>query len=96
MSEHLNLTNNKLIHTKVIDTLDLPQDLFLGLPNISLCGNQEIYICNHHGILSYDQEEAIVLVKDFQIQVKGRGLLISSYTRDEVTIRGYIRTVGFL
>lgn len=96
MSEHSKRTMNKSIQTKVIDTLDLPQDLFLGLPNISLCGNKEIYISNHHGILSYDLEEATVLVKDYQIQIKGKGLLISSYTRDELTIRGFIRTVEFI
>lgn len=95
MSNSKHITN-KLVQEKVIDTLDLPQDLFLGLPNISLCGNKEIYISNHHGILSYDLEEAVVLVKDYQIQIKGRGLLISSYNRDDLTIRGYIRTVEFI
>lgn len=91
MNNNRNQTKNKLIHT-----LDLPQDLFLGLPNISLCGNAELYISNHHGLLSYEEEEVIILVKDYQIQIKGRGLHISSYTRDELTIHGYIRSLEFI
>ena len=91
MSNNYENTKNKLINT-----LDLPQDLFLGLPNISLCGNTEVYISNHHGILSYDEETASVLVKDFQIQIKGKALHIASYTRDELTIRGYIRSLEFI
>lgn len=91
MNEYRKKAANKLIHS-----LDLPEDLFLGLPNISLSGNTEIYISNHQGILSYDEEETNVLVKDFQIQIKGRGLHISSYTRDDLTIKGFIRSVEFI
>lgn len=91
MNEDRKQRTNKLIHT-----LDLPQDLFLGLPNISLCGNTEVFISNHQGILSYEEEETNVLVKDYQIQIKGRGLQITSYSREDVTIRGYIRSLEFI
>lgn len=91
MNEHSKLTTNK-----IITTLDLPQDLFLGLPNISLCGNREIYISNHRGILSYGQEEMVILVKDYQIQIKGKALCIISYTKEELTIQGYIRSMEFI
>jgi sporulation protein YqfC len=88
--------NSKRTTQKIIHTLDLPPDLFLGLPNISLSGNAEVYISNHHGILSYEEECVNLLVKDYQIQIKGRGLHIFSYSKDDVTIRGYIRSLEFL
>ena len=81
---------------KIIETLDLPKDLFMGYPNISLCGNREIYISNHRGILSYQQTEIIVLIKDYQIQITGKSLNIVSYSREELTIQGYIRSLEFL
>lgn len=87
---------NKEIANKIIQGLDFPQDLFLGYPNISLCGNREVYISNHRGILSYDEEIINLLVKDHQIQIRGRSLSIFSYTKDELTIRGYIRSLEFL
>lgn len=89
-SKHNNFSKN------IVHTLDLPQDLFLGLPNIALCGNQEIYISNHHGIMSYDEENTCVLVKDYQINIQGKELYISSYTRDEITIKGYIHSLEFI
>lgn len=82
--------------TKLIHTLDLPQDLFLGLPNISFCGNKEVYISNHQGILSYEKEETNILVKDYQIKIKGKGLQITSYSRDDLTIQGYIHSLEFI
>lgn len=91
MNEHSKLTTNK-----IITGLDLPQDLFLGLPIISLSGNREIYISNHRGILSYGQEEMVILVKDYQIQIKGKALCIISYTKEELTIQGYIRSMEFV
>ena len=90
------MNKERNIHTKLITTLDLPQDLFLGLPNICLSGNKEFYTSNHQGILSYDETEVHVLVKDFQIQIKGKGQQIFSYSRDELTIRGFIRSIEFM
>ena len=91
MNEHSKQTTNK-----IVTTLDLPKDLFLGLSNISLCGNREVYISNHRGILSYGQEEMVILIKDYQIQIKGKALCIVSYTKEELTIQGYIRSMEFI
>lgn len=91
MSKMYNNLSKKIVHS-----VDLPQDLFLGFPNISMCGNQEVYISNHHGIMSYDEENTCVLVKDFQINIHGKELYISSYTRDEITIKGYINSLEFI
>ena len=91
MSEHIKQTANK-----IITTLDLPKDIFMGLPNISLCGNREVYISNHRGILSYGQEEMIILVKDYQVLFKGKNLMVVSYSKEELTIHGYISSMEFV
>ena len=86
----------KLQRNKLIKNLDLPEDIFLGYANISLYGNRELYICNHKGIMSYGQEEIILLTKEFQLLIKGKALEISSYTRDELTISGYIHSLEYI
>lgn len=91
MSEQRKITANKLI-----ESLDLPQDIFLGFSNLSLCGNRELYLSNHRGLLSYGKEEMTILTKEYQIQVKGKELTIVSYTKEELTIQGYISSVEFL
>ena len=91
MSEH-----SKQNAKNIIKAFDLPQDIFLGYPNISFSGNREVYISNHRGILSYGQEEMIVLVKDYQIIIKGKSLCISSYTKEDLSIQGYIRSLEFV
>lgn len=91
MSEHSNETAKK-----IIKTLDLPQDLFLGIPNISFIGNKEVFISNHRGILSYGQEEMVILAKDYQIRIKGKNLNIISYSKEDLTIQGYISLLEFI
>ncbi len=88
--------SRKQISNKIIHTLDLPEDLFLGLANISLIGNKEIYISNHQGILSYEEDETNILLKNYQIQIKGKGLQITSYSKEDITISGYIRSLEFI
>ncbi len=90
MNERIEQTTNKLIKG-----LELPQDLIQGLPCISLLGNKEINISNHKGILLYENEHIIVLAKHFQINIKGRSLVIESYSKEEVIIRGYIHSMEF-
>lgn len=91
------MKERKHINTnKVIEALDLPPDLFLGLPNISMCGNNELCISNHRGILSYGQEEMHLLMKDGEIQIAGSDLSILSFSKDEIIIKGIIRQISFL
>ena len=81
------------ITSTIIESLELPQDLFEGMPNIFLTGNQKLYISNHRGILSYDKDEIIILTKTVQVKVQGEELMIESYSKDELVIRGYIYLV---
>lgn len=78
----------------IIESLDLPQDLFQGMPIISMTGNRKIYISNHRGILIYEKETIVILAKHMQIRIEGKELSIESYSQDELVIRGYISFVG--
>ena len=91
MNEHKRNTANK-----IVSTLELPKDIFLGACNISFCGNREMYISNHRGILSYGEDEIVILTKEYQLQIRGKSLYISSYTKEELTIQGYIQSMEFI
>lgn len=88
MNEHRKITET------IIESLELPQDLFEGLPNIFMTGNRKLYISNHRGILLYEKEEIVILAKNVQIKVHGKELMIESYSQDELVIRGYISFLG--
>lgn len=88
------MSKQRIATENIIESLELPQDLFQGMPNLFLTGNRKLYISNHRGIMSYEKEEIIILAKAVQIKVQGRDLVIESYSKDELVIWGYISFIG--
>lgn len=81
---------------KIIERLELPQDIILGVPLLSMQGNSELMIENHRGLLQYDSDEIRVRTKTFTVQVIGRKLTIQEYRKDVLIIRGKIERMQFL
>ncbi len=88
------MNERRKVKETIIESLELPQDLFEGLPNIFMTGNRKLYISNHRGILIYEKEEIVILAKKVQIKVHGKELMIESFSEDELVIRGYISFLG--
>lgn len=83
-------------HENLINALDLPKDLVLGMPYLNLCGNRELYIENHKGIMNYDTGKLIVITRQLQIAIEGRGLCVEQYTYDTLKVSGYIDSIRFV
>ena len=80
----------------VIDTLELPKDIFCGLPLLSMEGNRSLCITNHRGIVRYSREKIVFATRNGSIEIAGRELLIPKFTKDIIEIRGYLEGVTFL
>ena len=80
----------------VIDTLELPKDIFCGLPLLSMEGNRSLCITNHRGIVRYSREKIVIATRNGSIEIAGRELLIPKFTKDIIEIRGYLEGVTFL
>jgi sporulation protein YqfC len=90
------ITQNQNRTEHIADSLELPKDVILGIPFISLCGNMEFSIDNHNGILSYESGQIVIRTKHYPICIRGRQLLIDYYTRDSIKIRGQITDICFM
>lgn len=95
-SHHSNQKNYKIEPEQVIQKLELPKDLFLGMPLLSMEGNRTLCIMNHRGIVRYTRETIIIAARSYGIQVTGRELMIPHFTRDLVEITGYLESISFL
>lgn len=78
-----------------IDALELPKDVLLGIPNMEISGNRELFISNHRGILNYSQTNIEILAKDIHIEVTGKDLYIKRYSAEEIMITGYMEEIRF-
>ena len=80
----------------LVEKLELPQDIVLGVPILTMQGKTELLIENHRGLLQYDTDEIRVRTKTFTVQIEGKELNIQEYRKDLLIIRGKIERMQFL
>ncbi|MCS7463467.1 sporulation protein YqfC [Paenibacillus doosanensis] len=76
--------------------LDLPQDVVLDLPRMTLIGNMQLYIENHRGVLHFSGELMKLALSKGSLEVRGRELVIRAILPEEVFIEGVIEDVKFI
>ncbi|MET3699285.1 sporulation protein YqfC [Bacillus oleivorans] len=92
MAQKLKAALRNLLTTK----LDLPPDVMMDLPRITMIGQLHIYIENHKGLLSFAENEIRVLLENGQLLIKGKGFVIKAILPEEILLEGRISQVSYL
>lgn len=88
--------DKKNLKTRITDASGMPKDVVLGVPLVTVIGQNEACIENYRGILEYTDKLIRIQTKLGKIHVIGRGLQIEYYTNDEMKIVGHITTIEFM
>lgn len=75
---------------------DMPTDVIMDLPRITMIGQLHIYIENHKGVLSFSKEELRLAMKEGQLQIKGNHFVLKTILPEEILLEGVVKTVHFL
>lgn len=81
---------------KLANTLELPKDVVLDLPRITILGDLQVTIENHRGIIQYTSEQVLVGMSKGRILVTGEDLVIGVIHEEEMTVTGLLETIAFL
>jgi len=76
--------------------MDLPQDVMMDLPRITMIGQIHIYVENHRGLLSFTDKELRLLLKQGQLLIKGKGFVIKTILPEEILLEGKIDQVIYI
>lgn len=76
--------------------LDLPKEVVLSLPLMTLTGKEELYIENYKGVLEYTEEAVRIHTGAGLVRVAGKNLVLKAITNEGVLITGGIQKVEFL
>ena len=87
--------DKKNIKSRITDATGMPKDVILGVPIISVIGQNEASVENYRGILEYTDKLIRIQTKLGKIHVTGRGLQIEHYNNDEMKITGHITIIEF-
>ena len=85
--------DKKNLKTRITDASGMPKDVVLGVPLVTIIGQDEVCVENYRGILEYTDKLIRVQTKLGKIHVLGRSLQIEYYTNDEMKIVGHITQI---
>jgi sporulation protein YqfC len=80
----------------ISDKLELPEDVMMDLPRITMIGQVHIYIENHYGVLQFSDEVVRLKLRHGQLLIKGKSFVLKIILRDELLLEGKIDQVLFI
>lgn len=83
------------LKNKMIESAELPRDVVMGMPVLTMIGQSELSLENYRGILEYTDTLVRILTRAGQIKVSGRGIHVAYYTNDEMKITGHIESIEY-
>ncbi|MCZ8518718.1 MULTISPECIES: sporulation protein YqfC [Paenibacillus] len=76
--------------------LDLPQDVVMDLPRMTMIGNMQLYIENHRGVLHFSSDLLKLALSKGRLEVYGSDLVIRAILSEEVFVEGLIQDVKYI
>nr|WP_244270525.1 sporulation protein YqfC [Proteiniborus ethanoligenes] len=83
------------LKSNVSEILELPKDITLDLPKITMIGNIQLYIENHKGIIEYGSTRIRINTNGGIIRIIGKKMIIKTIITEEIIIYGEIEAVEF-
>lgn len=84
------------LRKNVTEALELPKEIMLNLPLISLIGREEVTIENYKGILEYSEDVLRIGTAAGVLRLRGRNLCLRQLSAECVVVTGRIESMEFL
>ncbi|GAW93443.1 hypothetical protein KKC1_25770 [Calderihabitans maritimus] len=76
--------------------LEIPREILMDLPKITLIGDQQFIMENHRGIIEFTGNKVRIAAASGEVEVRGNGLVIRSIFSEEIVLEGKIGSVSFV
>lgn len=83
------------LQKKLAHLLEIPDDIVLDLPRITLLGNRQMLVENHKGIIEYTGERVRIRLNRKELLISGIGLSLGNLQAEELIIEGDITGLYF-
>jgi len=89
------MKQNKIRQT-LGDTFELPRDIVLDVPRLTLLGNSQLLVENHRGIILYNEEKIRFNTNIGEFVISGEDLVIKDISQIEMLIEGRVTGITIL
>lgn len=84
------------IKEKVAEVLELPREVVLNVPKLTMIGSGNLMIENYKGIIEYDDTLIRVNTGTGVIRVSGERLFLKEITSEDIMVDGDIKSLEFI
>ena len=81
---------------KLIEKAEIPKEIALNLPKITIIGNTEIYIENVKGVIEYTETQVRINSTIGVINLSGNNFKIIDITTEEIYVSGRIKSLNIM
>jgi sporulation protein YqfC len=81
---------------KITEILELPKEIVLNMPKMTLLGSRNLIIENYKGIIEYEDDKIRINTGIGIIKINGTGLSIKEITSEDIMVDGNIEIMEFL
>lgn len=81
---------------KMSELFELPKDIVMDIPKLTMIGYGDLLIENFKGIIEYDSERIRINTNCGIIKITGSGLGIKEITSEDLMVNGNISSLEFL
>ncbi len=83
----------KRLRQELSEILELPLDVSMDLPKVTIVGDLGVLVQNHRGLIQYSPEKIVIGVGKGQIAILGRSLQIEEVSKEDMIVRGTLGSV---
>lgn len=92
---HENSKEREPLKARMANAANLPKDVVLGAPIVTITGKTELCVENYRGIIEYTEKLVRIQTKTGQLKIHGNRLQIDYYTNDEMKVTGRIIKIEY-
>lgn len=86
----------KTIGVWAAKVLDVPQDVTMDLPRITMIGNMQLLIENYRKVLHFSDNLLRLSLSRGQLEIHGQNLTIRGIWTDEVMVEGHVTELKYI
>ena len=80
---------------RLAGVLEIPQDIVMDLPRITMLGNQQLLVENHKGIIEYTPSLVRIKLNQGELIVAGKNLMLGNLQIEQILVEGIVGEVKY-
>jgi len=80
---------------KIAGMLEIPQDIVLDLPRITMLGNKQLLIENHKGIIEYTPSLVRIKLNQGELLITGENLMLGNLQIEQILVEGTVGEIKY-